>query len=566
MRMSVLFAPTLREVPSEAETESHKLMLRAGMIRKISAGIYNLLPLGLKALRRVENIVREEMDRAGAQEVLMPACVPAELWKESGRWDQYGDLLLRFKDRKGADYCFGPTHEEVVTHMVRSDLRSYRGLPVNLYQIQTKFRDEIRPRFGMMRAREFIMKDAYSFHDGEESLDREYRNMRETYCRIFTRCGLDFRVVKADVGDIGGTASEEFMVMADSGEDEILTCGCGFASNVEAAEGLPVPFDGAPEDASPMREAHTPGQKTIEEVSAFLKTKPGQAIKTLVYLADGVPVAVLVRGDHEVNEMKLKRALQCGRLALADDDAVKKATGADTGFAGPVGLKGVRIVADLSVPLIKNGVTGANRTDYHLINVAHGRDFTAGELHDLRIVRSGDACPSCKKAALSSVRGIEVGHIFKLGPKYSLAMNALFLDAAGAQKPFIMGCYGIGIGRTAAAAIEQSHDKNGIIWPPALAPFHALITAVSVTDAAQSAAALEIYEAMKAEGLCAVLDDRDDRLGVKLKDADLIGFPFKIIAGKSLSEGKVEIKSRTGDFAALVEKEKAAALLREKLK
>lgn len=565
MKMTSLFAPTLRESPAEAETESHKLMLRAGMIRKISAGIYNLLPLGLRVVRKVEQIVREEMDRAGAQEVLMPAAVPGELWKESGRWDQYGDLLLRFKDRKGADYCFGPTHEEVITHMVRSDLRSYRELPVTLYQIQSKFRDEIRPRFGMMRAREFIMKDAYSFHENEESLDKEYLNMRETYKRIFTRCGLDFRVVRADVGDIGGTASEEFMVLADTGEDEILTCACGYASNVEAAEALPVAFEGITEARDPVKEVSTPGQKTIEEVSAFLKTEPRQAIKTLIYKADNAPVVVLLRGDHEVNEIKLKRVLKCAQLMMADDALVKKVTGADTGFAGPVGLKDARIIADLSVPAIKSGITGANRTDVHLVNVVYGRDFTAPELADIRLVRKGNTCPACKKNALDSVRGIEVGHIFKLGTKYSVSMNATFLDRNSKPSHFIMGCYGIGVGRTAAAAIEQSHDANGIIWPLALAPFKVLVTAANPTETAQAEAAGKIYDELKGLGIDAVLDDRDGRLGVKLKDADLIGFPYKIIAGKSLVEGKVEVKSRKGDFQSLVETGNVAALLKEKL-
>ncbi|MFH0920594.1 MAG: proline--tRNA ligase [Fibrobacterota bacterium] len=565
MKMSRCFVPTLRESPAEAEIDSHKLMLRAGLIRKVAAGIYNYLPLGLKIVRKVERIVREEMDRAGAQEVLMPSAVPAELWKESGRWDLYGSLLLRFKDRKEAEYCFGPTHEEVITHMVRMDVHSYRELPLNLYQIQTKFRDEIRPRFGLMRGREFIMKDAYSFHDNAESLDAEYRNMRETYCRIFERCGLAFRIVRADVGDIGGSASEEFMVLASSGEDEILSCACGYASNSEAAEALPAPFSIAAATES-MKEISTPGQKTIEEVSAFLKTRPEQAIKTLIYKADNAPVVVLLRGDHAVNEIKLKRALGCATLEMADDALVKRVTGAETGFAGPVGLKEkVRVVADRSVPAIVNGVTGANRTDYHLVNVSYGRDFTAPEIMDLRLVARGDDCPACKQHKIEFLRGIEVGHIFKLGTKYSESMNARFLDKDGQQRPFIMGCYGIGIGRTAAAAIEQSHDDNGIVWPLALAPFHAVVTAAKTDDPAQSAAADKIYRAMLDAGLDPLLDDRNERLGVRLKDADLIGIPCKIVAGKALVEGKVELKSRKGDVNELVPLEQVVAVLKEKV-
>jgi prolyl-tRNA synthetase len=565
MKMSALFAPTLRETPAEAEITSHQLMLRAGMIRKVAAGIYNLLPLGFRVVRKVETIVREEMNRAGAQEVLMPAVIPAELWKESGRWDLYGHLLLRLRDRKEAEFCIGPTHEEVITAMVRSEIRSYRELPVTLYQIQTKFRDEIRPRFGLMRAREFMMKDAYSFHESAKSLDREYRNMRETYCRIFERCGLEYRVVRADSGDIGGDASEEFMVLADTGEDQILSCACGYGSNVEAAEALEMPFDGVPEAAGTVEPVHTPGQKTIEEVSAFLKTRPMQAIKTLIYKADGAPVAALIRGDHEVNEIKLKNALKCGVLEMADDETVKKVTGAETGFAGPVGLKNVRMVADRSVRHVKNGVTGANRTDYHLLNVVCGRDFEAGAFHDLRLARTGDLCPACRKKPLEIIRGIEVGHIFKLGDKYSKSMNALFLDKAGASKPFIMGCYGIGIGRTAAAAIEQRHDKDGIVWPLPLAPFKVFVTAVSPHNPAQTGAAEKVYAALTAAGVSAVLDDRDERVGVKLKDADLIGFPCKVIAGKAADRGELELKDRKGGVRENVAADRAVSRIRELL-
>ena len=563
--MSSLLAPTLREVPAEAEVESHKLMLRAGLIRKVAAGIYNYLPLGLKVIRKVETIVREEMNRAGAQEVLMPNAVPAELWKESGRWDKYGDLLLKFKDRKEAEFCFGPTHEEVITFMVRSDVRSYRQLPINLYQIQTKFRDEIRPRFGLMRGREFIMKDAYSFHETEESLDAEYKNMRAAYCRIFERCGLDYRIVGADNGDMGGSGSEEFMVLAKSGEDEVLSCSCGYGSNVEAARALPVRCDDVPEAQQGIEETPTPGKKTIEEVSAFLKKLPKQAIKTLIYTADNTPVIVLMRGDHEVNEVKLKNVLKAATLALADDATVKKITGADVGFAGPVGMKDIRVVADESVQFIKNGYTGANRTDFHLVNVKYGRDFMAPELFDLRITRKGDMCPACGQKALESHRGIEVGHIFKLGTKYSDSMNAQFLDRESASRPFIMGCYGIGIGRTAAAAIEQSHDEYGIVWPLSLAPFMVLVTPATPNDPVQMEIAAKLYISLREQGIDALLDDRDERMGVKLKDADLIGFPYKIIAGKTAAQGMVEVKSRRGAIKENVEIAKAVDMIRQSI-
>ncbi len=572
MKMSCLFAPTLRETPAEAETESHKLMLRSGMIRKVSAGIYNLLPLGLKVIQNVERIVREEMNRAGAQEVLMPAIIPSELWKESGRWEKYGHLLLRLKDRKDAEYCVGPTHEEVITYMVRSDVRSYRELPLNLYQIQTKFRDEIRPRFGMMRAREFIMKDAYSFHADEESLHKEYLNMRGAYQRIFERCGLNFRIVRADNGDIGGTASEEFMVLADTGEDLILSCECGFASNVEAAEALDAPVNAltplppyAVESGKAVEEVRTPGMKSIDEVSGFLKTHHSQAIKTLIYSADNTPVVVLIRGDLDVNEAKLRTALKCGSLELADDSIVKKVTGADTGFAGPIGLLNVKIIADKSITSVKNGVTGANKTDTHLVNISYGRDFIVETVLDLRFAHAGDLCPSCHKHNLSAVRGIEVGHIFKLGTKYSEAMNARFLDASGSPHPFIMGCYGIGVGRTAAAAIEQSNDKDGIVWPIPLAPFKAFITAAKPSEKMQTDAALSIYEALTKAGIETILDDRDERLGVKLKDADLIGFPFKVIAGKMTHEGKVEFKNRRGDINKVETVESVVNEIRERV-
>jgi prolyl-tRNA synthetase len=546
MRYSQYFIPTVKETPSDAEVISHKLMLRAGMIRKLAAGIYNYLPLGLRSIRKVEQIVREEMNRAGAIEMLMPAVQPAELWKESGRWEFYGKELLRFKDRKDAEFCMGPTHEEVVTDLIRKEVRSYRQLPINLYQIQGKFRDEIRPRFGLMRGREFIMKDAYSFDVNEAGGDVSYAKMYKAYRRIFERCGLRFRAVEADTGSIGGTSSHEFMVLADSGEDAIVSCSaCEYAANMEKAE-TKQKETSEHADPRPLEKVSTPGKKSIEDVAGFLDVSSTQVVKTLVLLADNEPVIALLRGDFDLNEIKLKNHLGCNELEMAGDEVVTKVTGAPTGFAGPVGLSmKVKIVADISVKGMRNFVTGANEGDMHLKNVNLGRDLHVAEFVDIRNVVIGDPCPRCESGTLEIWRGIEVGHVFKLGMKYSKALHATYLDADGKEQTIFMGCYGIGIGRTVAACIEQNNDENGIIFPIPIAPFHCIVSALSAKDDTVKEASEKIYEELMEAGVEVLLDDRDERPGFKFKDADLIGIPLRIVVGaKSLVEGKVELKER----------------------
>lgn len=562
MRFSKLFLPTLKEAPSDAEIVSHRLMLRAGMIRKLAAGVYNYLPLGLKVIRKVENIVREEMNRAGAQEVSMPMVIPAELWQESGRWDVYGKELLRIKDRHQRDFCLGPTHEEVVTAMVRGEVRSYKQLPLNLYQIQTKFRDEIRPRFGLMRGREFIMKDAYSFHATEADADREYQNMYDTYCRIFERCGLKFRAVEAETGNIGGRFSHEFMVLAETGEDAIASCNkCNYAANVERAETQKSEARSQKPEEKLLEKVSTPEMKTVEEVSRFLKTAPQQLIKTLIYVVDKrfVPfpneaqvVAVLIRGDYTLNEIKFKNLLNCRELELADSETIERVTNAPSGFAGPVGLK-IKIIADYSIQTIINGITGANEADAHFVNVNLDRDFKVDTFADLRTAVAGDLCPRCDDGVLEIFRGIEVGHVFKLGTKYSEAMGATFLNEKGEAQPMIMGCYGIGIGRTAAASIEQNHDEKGIVWPMPLAPFQVHLVPVNVKDKPTMDAAETIYKDLLDAGIDALMDDRDERAGVKFNDADLIGIPIRLTIGsKALKENSVEMKMRNMAEASLV--------------
>jgi prolyl-tRNA synthetase len=547
MKISKLLMPTLRETPADAEVISHILMSRAGMISKVAAGIYNYLPFGYRVIRKVENIIREEMNRAGAQEVLMPFAVPAELWQESGRWQKYGKELLRFKDRKDADFCLGPTHEEVITTIAKQFINSYKQLPQNLYQIQGKFRDETRPRFGLMRGREFIMKDAYSFHDTEESLDQEYKKMYATYCRIFERCGLKYKVVEADSGNIGGSVSQEFMVLAENGEDALLSCNlCSYSSNVEAAKSK-IEKAIEPKTSEKIKEVHTPGQKGIDDVAAFLKASPRQMIKTLVFYTKKddaeAYVVVLIRGDRQVNEIKLKNYLGVDVVLPAEDAAVHKVMGVEPGYCGPVGIK-QRIIADFEIEQITDGITGANKADYHIIHVVPGRDFELKEVADLRTAVAGDTCPKCA-GKLESIHGIEVGHIFKLGTKYSTAMNATFLDRDGKPKPFIMGCYGIGVGRTAASAIEQHFDQNGIVWPMALAPYHCVVIPANAADPQQIAAAEKIYQGLLDKDIEVLLDDRDERIGVKLKDQELIGIPTRIVVGKSLAEGKIEFRLRS---------------------
>ena len=546
MKMSSLFLHTLKEDPRDAEVVSHKLMLRACMIKKLASGIYSYLPYGLKAIQKVEKIIREEMNAAGAQEVLLPAVQPSEIWKESGRWSLYGKELLRLMDRKGAEFVIGPTHEEVITEIVRDYIHSYKDVPLNLYQIQTKFRDEIRPRFGVMRAREFIMKDAYSFDQDDRGAEKSYAAMFEAYEKIFTRCGLRFKAVEADSGPIGGNFSHEFMVLADTGEDAILSCdSCDYAANQERAEiAMPedISFPQAP-GGKPF-EVHTPDIRTVEEVCEFLHIEPAALIKTLIYITENGPVAALVRGDHEISEAKLRRALTCESVELADEVAIEEYTKAPRGFAGPVGLM-LKKVADAS--LLKGGsyVTGGNKQDYHIKDVWFSRDVKLDIVADIRSAIATDSCPRCRTGKLEIIRGIEVGHVFKLGTKYSKTMNALFLDEDGRQKPLIMGCYGIGVGRTVAAALEQNHDEFGILFPVTIAPYHVEVLAINVNEGPAMEAALGIYDGLNAEGLDVLLDDRDVRPGVKFKDADLIGVPIRITVGaKDLAGGVVELKDR----------------------
>ena len=551
MRYSKFFLPTLKECPAEAEIASHRLMLRAGMIRKLASGLYTFLPLGLRSLRKVENIIRDEMNRAGAQELLMPLVQPAELWKESGRWDHYGRELLRIRDRHDRDFCLGPTHEEVITDLIRKHVRSYRDLPLNLYQIQTKFRDEIRPRFGVMRAREFIMKDAYSFAPDEDALDETYQAMHRAYCSIFERCGLDFRPVEADTGSIGGHASHEFMVLAETGEDAIACCtACDFAANTELA---PVKMPAAERKISSgsqeLEMVETPGRKAVEEVTEFLDKQARELLKTLIFISDEKPVAVLMRGDHELNEVKLKNLLGAQQLEMAPPETVEKITGAPVGFAGPLRLPpGIKVIGDQAICGMKDFVTGANRKDAHFTGVNWERDVEPPELFDLRVITAEDPCPKCG-GRLEIKRGIEVGHIFKLGTKYSEIMGAAFLDASGKEKPVIMGCYGIGVGRTVAAAIEQNHDEKGIVFPEPIAPFDVIISVINVKDSEMIAAAEKIYDELTEKGKECLLDDRKERPGVKFKDAELIGIPKRITIGRKVKEsGLVELTSRkTGE-------------------
>lgn len=543
MKTSQLLIPTLRDDPGEAETVSHRLMLRAGLIRKVAAGIYTYLPLGLRVIRKIEQIVREEMNRAGAQELLMPIASPAELWKETARWDYYGKELLRFKDRHERDFCLGPTHEEVITDLFRREVRSYRQLPLNFYQIQTKFRDEIRPRFGLMRGREFIMKDAYSFDVDETGAKISYQNMYDAYTRIFTRCGLTFRAVEADTGLIGGDVSHEFMVLADTGEAMVAYSDQGsYAANLERAEVLPpAEVDATP--LLPLTPIATPQRRTVEDVTAFLKISPRQLVKTLIYRAGSETIAVLIRGDHELNEVKLARLLKVNDVALADPATVQQLTGAAPGFAGPVGLEKVRLLADHAIKGLKNVVIGANKDDTHYLNANLERDFTVEQFADLRSAQAGDPSPR-GSGRLMLAKGIEVGQVFLLGTKYSQKMNATILDEQGKERLAIMGCYGIGVGRTAAAAIEQNHDEKGIIWPFPIAPFHLHLLTVSQSEKTTETAA-RLYSDLMAAGFEVLWDDRADRAGVKFNDADLIGAPFQVVVGnKGLADGIVEIKIR----------------------
>lgn len=549
MKMSNMLVSTLREVPAEAEIDSHKLMLRAGMIRKMAAGIYNYMPIGLKVLKNIEEIVREEMNTAGAQEFLASAVLPAELWQESGRWDVYGDEMFRLKDRNNRDFCLGPTHEEVFTDIARNEIKSYKQLPVNLYQIQTKYRDERRPRFGIMRSREFIMKDAYSFDKDQAGLDVSYDKMHDAYVKIFNRCGIDAKCVEADSGAIGGANSAEFMVKSEVGEDDVVFCSaCDYAANIEKAEATPEKAE--VEELLEMEKVATPDSRGIYEVSEFLKVSPKKTVKLLMFNVDGKIVGVVVRGDREVNEVKVANAAQAsGDIIMASNEEYTKATNCEPGFGGPVGIKVDLLLVDEEVANMYNMILGANETGYHLKNVNYGRDFE-GVVGDFRKIESGEKCPKCG-SEVTIARGTEVGHIFKLGTKYSAAMNATFIDENGKNLPFVMGCYGIGVTRTMASIIEQHHDENGIIWPLSVAPYHVSVIPVNIKDEAQMKIANKLYDELRKIGVDAILDDRNERPGVKFKDSELIGIPMRVTVGKKITDGEVEFKLRDGEMEVI---------------
>ena len=569
MRYSQMLLPTTKETPSEAEVISHQLLVRGGFIRKLTSGMYTYLPLGFLALQKVMAIVREEMNRSGAQEILMPMVQPGDLWQESGRWQQYGPELLRLKDRHDRDYCLGPTHEEVVTDIARRELQSYRQLPINLYQIQTKFRDEIRPRFGLMRGREFVMKDAYSFDVDDAGAGRSYEIMRDAYYRIFERCGLEFRAVEADSGAIGGSFSHEFMVLAETGEDTLVICtACSYAANVEKAA---IVLEAAAPSGAALQElvrVETTGMKKVDKVAEFLHVQPTDIIKTMFYLADGQPVAALVRGDREVQSVKLKNLLQATDVEPMDEEQVWQQTRLPVGYLGPVGLE-IRMVADQEVMRMVNAVAGANEKGCHLTGVNPGRDFRPEVTGDLRQITVSDRCPSCG-GGLRLKEGIEVGHIFKLGTKYSEAMAATFQDSDGQEKPFVMGCYGIGVSRVVAAAIEQNHDAKGIIFPLPLAPFQVILLNLGPKDESYCRVAEQLYNDLRSRGLEVLFDDRDERPGSKFNDADLLGIPYRLTVGKTFEkEGKVELRSRkTGEtqiFALAEAVAQITTLIRQEL-
>lgn len=551
MKLSKMHLKTLREVPNEAEIPSHILLLRAGMIRKLVSGVYGFMPLGWRSIRKIEDIIREEMDNAGGQEIHMSAIQPAELWQESGRWNAYGPELWRVKDRNGREFCLGPTHEEIFTDIVRNDINSYRQLPVNLYQIQTKYRDEARPRFGLMRSREFIMKDAYSFDRDYEGLDKSYNEMYDAYDRIFTRCGLTFRPVEADTGAIGGSNSHEFTALSEVGESEIAYCEkCSMAATVERAECV----DAEPQtsiEQLPMEEVYTPGTKTIEEVSEFLGIKREQTIKALLFVTydedekENGYVAAFVRGDRELNMTKLVNALNIPEHAIefADEEKMGEATGCVGGFTGPTGLHDCIIVVDSELPGLKNMCAGACKEDHHLININYERDYKGDIVTDIKNLAEGDPCPVCG-APVKHARGIEVGQVFKLGTKYSESMGALYKDENMKDHPIVMGCYGIGVTRTLAAVVEQHHDENGIIWPMSVAPYHVIITVMKPDDEIQSKVADDIYKKLVEAGAEVILDDRKERPGVKFKDADLLGIPIRITVGRGAANGVIEYKMR----------------------
>ncbi|NQX64830.1 proline--tRNA ligase [Paenibacillus alba] len=548
MRQQRMLIPTQRDVPGDAEAASHRLMLRAGLIRQLSSGIYSYLPLGLKALQHIQAIVREEMDAAGAQEMLMPALHPSELWKASGRWDVYGPELMRLEDRHGREFALGATHEEVITSLVKDEIHSYKKLPVTLYQIQTKYRDERRPRFGLLRGREFLMKDAYSFDRTESGLDDSYTSMYNAYVRIFTRCGLKFRAVEADSGAIGGTDTHEFMALADIGEDTIVYCPtCQYAANLEKAVGR-IPQSSESLDThndsavSELVKTHTPGVSTIKQLGQFLGQSPAQIIKSIALEADGKPVIVLLRGDYELNEVKLKQAIGAENVTLLSEDGILK-LGSTAGFIGPIGLHNVKIVADVSVYGLKNAIVGANEPDYHLLHVDLQRDLPGLTFQDVHNVTEGELCSHCGNE-LSFAKGIELGHVFKLGTKYSRSLGATFSNENGVTEPIIMGCYGIGVSRVLAAVIEQHYDERGILWPETLAPFSIHLLTVHVHDEMQMKLSQDIYTSLQNAGYSVLWDDRDERPGVKFNDSDLLGFPLRITVGKKANEQMIECKER----------------------
>ncbi len=559
MRLSKYLLPTLREVPSEAEITSHQLMLRAGLIRKLASGVYSYLPLGLKALKKIEGIVRNSMDSHDAQELLMSAVLPKEYFESSGRWEVFGPEMFRLRDRAQREFCLGPTHEEIFTDTVKNTIKSYKQLPVTLYQIQTKYRDERRPRFGVIRSREFIMKDAYSFDTSAEGLDVSYQNMYDAYREAFDKMGLEYLVVDADTGAMGGSGSQEFMVKSEVGEDTIAYCSCGFCSNIEKAACIPTESANANDGEFEIEKIYTPNSRTIEELTDFLNTTPLSFAKTLLYNSDGKIVAVMVRGDREVNETKLANHLGSIELELASPDDVVKTTGAAVGFAGPVGLD-IEVIVDNEVALMKNFVVGANETGYHFKNVNINKDFTPTFVGDFRNIEIGDTCPACKNDKIATCQGIEVGHIFKLGTKYTDAMNCTYLDENGKEQTPIMGCYGIGVSRCMAAIIEQNADESGIVWPVSVAPYQVIVVPVNTKNEEQVALAEKIYKALNDAGIETIIDDRNERAGVKFKDADLIGIPVRINVGKNAGENKVEFVIRKGNQLTEATSEEAIEL------
>ena len=565
MRVSQLLNPTLREIPAEAEVISHQLMVRAGLIRKSASGLYTYLPLGLRILKKMETIVREEMDAKGGQEILMPIMQPAELWKESGRWDLYGAELFRLKDRHSREFCLGPTHEEIITDLIRNEVRSYKQLPLLLYQIQNKYRDERRPRFGLMRGREFVMKDLYSFDQDEAGLNKSYQKMYDAYCRIFSRCGLTYRAVEADAGAIGGTGgTHEFMVLADSGENAVVYCPeCSYAANLEKAECRPQVI----EDVSPegkRKLVSTPNVKTIDDVCEFLAVPKTALVKSLLYQGDKKLFLILLRGDRELNEIKLNNALGGFiTLQLASPETVETMLGCKPGSVGPIEVPAdLLVIADAEVPLMKKAVCGANKEDYHFVDAIPSTEFRIDQVHDLRMMELGEACLKCG-VPLKEARGIEVGQVFKLGTKYSKALGATFLDLKGEEKFCVMGCYGVGVSRSIAAAVEQNHDDYGIIWPMPLAPYQCIIIPVSSKDALVVETAEKLYKELQRLGVEVIIDDRDERAGVKFKDADLVGYPLRVTIGsKTLANGEVELRERKTSETQLVLVEEVTALVK----